>query len=98
MSEAVESLIAYCRENGRVCPLPPSWSQLWEMLPGRSRVGAAWQPPRPLILAAWHDTSAMLKMVRLAEQIEWADHHGSLEAVGKLLRGLREDDWFHIDD
>ena len=72
MNESVESLVAYCRENDRVCPLPPLWSRLWEMLPGRSRVGVGWQPAPPLILAAWHDTPAMLKMLRLAEHIEWA--------------------------
>jgi hypothetical protein len=72
MKESVESLVAYCRENDRVCPLPPLWNRLWEMLPGRSRIGVGWQSPPPLILAAWHDTPAMLKMLRLAEHIECA--------------------------
>ncbi len=27
-SDAVESLIAYCRENSRVCPMPQRWSAL----------------------------------------------------------------------
>lgn len=98
MNESVESLVAYCRENDRVCPLPPLWSRLWEMLPGRSRVGVGWQPAPPLILAASHDTPAMLKMLRLAEHIEWAAKHDSLEAIGKFLRELREDDWHHIGD
>lgn len=98
MSETVESLVAYCRQNGRVCPLPPIWNQLWETLPGRVRVGAGWQPSPPLILAAWHDTSAMRKMLRLAEHIEWAAEHNALEAIGMFLRGLREKDWFHMDD
>jgi hypothetical protein len=98
MSETVENLVAYCRENDRVCPLPPLWNRLWGMLPARSRVGAGWQPPPPLILAAWHDTPATLKMRRLAEHVEWAAKHGSLEAVGKLLRGLREEDWYHTGD
>jgi hypothetical protein len=68
------------------------------MLPDRLRAGAGWQPPPPLILAAWHDTPAMSKMLRLAEHIEWADKHGSLETIGKFVRGLREDEWFHIGD
>jgi hypothetical protein len=55
MSDTVENLVAYCRVNDRVCPLPPLWNDLWEMLPNRARVGAGWQPPPPLILAAWHD-------------------------------------------
>jgi hypothetical protein len=98
MSETVESLVAYCRENDRVCPLPPLWNHLWEMLPNRVRVGAGWQPPLPLILAAWHETPAMPKMLRLVEHIEWAAKHDALDSVGTFLRELREEDWFHIGD
>lgn len=98
MSDSVESLVAYCRENNRVCPLPPLWNQLWELLPNRTRIGAGWQPPPPLILAAWHDTPAMLKMLRLAEHIEWAAQHGVLESAARFLRGLSEEDWFHIGE
>jgi hypothetical protein len=63
-----------------------------------SSIGAGWQPPPPLILATWHDTPAILKMLRLAEHIEWAAKHDSLEAIGKFLRELREQDWYHIGD
>ena len=98
MSDTVESLVAYCRENNRVCPLPNLWKRLWEMLPNRVQVEAGWQPPLPLILAAWHDTPAMPKMLRLAEHIGWAAEHGALESVGKFLRELREEDWLHIGE
>jgi hypothetical protein len=98
MSDTVENLVAYCRVNDRVCPLPPLWNDLWEMLPNRARVGAGWQPPPPLILAAWHDTPAMLKMLRLKEHIDWAAKHGELESIGNFLREMREEDWFHIGD
>jgi hypothetical protein len=40
----------------------------------------------------------MLKMLRLAEHIQWAAQHGALSAVSVFLRGLREEDWFHIGD
>jgi hypothetical protein len=98
MSESVESLVAYCRENGRVCPMPQVWNQLWEMLPNRTRAGSGWNPSLPLILAAWHDTPAILKMLRLAEHIEWAAQHGALEVVAKYLRSLPEDQWFHLGE
>jgi hypothetical protein len=98
MSETVESLVTYCRENDRVCPLPPLWNRLWEMLPDRSRIGVDWQPPPPLILAAWHHTPAMLKMLRLADHIEWAAKHEALEPIGKFLRELPEQDWYHTGD
>ena len=38
-------LLAYCRENGRVCPQPRRWQALWEALPERGRVGTSWEPP-----------------------------------------------------
>jgi hypothetical protein len=98
VSESAESLIAYSHENNRVCPLPPLWHQLWEMLPGREQVGAGWRPPLPLILAAWHDTPAILKMLRLAEHIQWAAEHGALEPVARFLRELPEADWHHLGE
>ena len=98
MSETVEILIAYCREKNRVCPLPQRWNELWEMLPDRRRHGHGWDPALPLILAAWDHSPAMLKMVRLAEHIEWAAKHGALEGIGKFLRSLTEDQWFHLGE
>lgn len=98
MNETVASLIAYCRENERVCPQPKIWHQLWEMLPDRKQVGAGWQPPLPLILAAWDETPALPKMVRLAEHIEWAHKHNILPAIAAFLRDLREEDWYHVGD
>jgi len=68
------------------------------MLPNRKRVGPGWQPAPPLILAAWHDTPAMLKMLRLTEHIEWAAQHGALDSTARFLRELREEYWFHIGD
>jgi hypothetical protein len=40
----------------------------------------------------------MLKMLRLAEHIEWAADHGALDSAATFLRGLREDEWFHLSD
>ena len=63
-----------------------------------SVVGLGGEPAAPLILAAWHDMPPMLKMIRLAEHIEWAAQHGALEGIAKFLRGLPEDQWFHIGE
>jgi hypothetical protein len=98
MKETVEALLAYCRANDRVCPLPQKWNQLWEILPDRRRVGTGWEPALPLILAAWHETPAILKMVRLSEHIGWAEKHGGLDEVGAFLRALAESEWHHIGD
>jgi hypothetical protein len=98
MNESAESLIAYCRENGRICPQPLKWNALWEMLPERRRVGSGWEPALPLILAAWHDSPALSKMGRFSEHIEWAEKHGNLPAVAAFLRNLPETDWYHLGD
>jgi hypothetical protein len=37
-------------------------------------------------------------MLRLAEHIEWAAKHGSLQKVSQFLRELREEDWHHVGD
>ncbi|MBI3699997.1 MAG: hypothetical protein HY242_06055 [Afipia sp.] len=96
--ETCDALIAYCRHNDRVCPQPQLWQQLWEKLPNRKQIGVGWEPSLPLILAAWHDTPAMLKMLRLAEHIEWADRHNKLQEIASFLRELPEESWHHIGD
>jgi len=98
MSTKFQALITYCSENKRVCPMPDNWNELWKMLPNRFRHGSGWEPSLPLIMAAWHDTPAMLKMIRLREHLEWAEKHGGLDAVDQFLRDLTEKDWHHLGD
>ena len=76
--------------------MPDQWAALWEMLPNRTRAGNGRQPALPLILGAWHDTPALLKMLRLKEHIDWADQYGVLDEVDKYLRSLPESQWAHI--
>jgi hypothetical protein len=52
----------------------------------------------PLTGAAGHDAPAMLKMVRLAEHLQWAAKHNALSEVAAFLRGLREDEWHHLGE
>ena len=63
MNDTAESLIAYCRENSRVCPEPGLWHNLWALLPERRQIGAGWQPSLPLILAARDHTSNLEKLI-----------------------------------
>ena len=96
--DAVEDVIEYCRDKNRVCPMPQQWSKLWKMLPNRRRDDDGWQPPSPLILAAWHVTPNMMKMLRLVEHIQWAEKHGALESAATFLHKLNEEDWHHLGD
>jgi hypothetical protein len=47
---------------------------------------------------AWHNAPAMLKMVRLAEHIQWVEKHNALQEVAAFLWGLREDEWHHLGE
>ena len=40
MSIEVDQLLIYCREQGRVCPMPQRWNELSDMLPDKTRRGA----------------------------------------------------------
>lgn len=95
MPETSQSLIAFCRDKHRVCPMPKSWNTLFEMLPNRKRTALGWEPPLPLILEAWDSTPGALKTLRLAEHIEWAAEQGALDAVAAFLKALPETEWLH---
>ena len=97
MEEQLFALLEYVRANGRVCPMPDYWKLLWEMLPDKKRLGSGWEPPLPLILAAWWDTPAMSKILRLQEHIRYAAEYGVLDEVDKFLRALSNDQWFKLN-
>lgn len=78
--------------------MPQQWQQLYQMLPDKRRKGIGWEPSVPLILAAWWETPALSKMLRLREHIEWAANHGCLEEVVGFLRQLSEDQWHHVGE
>ncbi len=98
MTADLDNIRAYCRQNGRVCPIAYKWNELFELLPNRRRSGSGgWEPPAPLILAAW-DSPHLSKMMRLDEHLVWADKHGALEEVVTFLKRLPEHEWFHTSD
>jgi len=91
-------LLEYVKANDRVCPMPVRWSELWQMLPGRTRQGSTWDPPPPLIVKEWWDTPSFAKRDRLAEHIHWAETHGALAEVDRFLRALTESEWAHVGE
>jgi hypothetical protein len=93
-----QALLGHVREKGRVCPVPQRWNELWEMLPARRRVGHGWEPPLPLILAAWWDTSAFMKRALFQEHLRYAAAYGVLGDINRYLRALPEEDWARIRD
>lgn len=99
-SLAAQHLIVFCRENGRVCPPPIPWNELWKRLCAVADERKEKRPPAPFILAVWSgsQTSPSEKAQRLREQIEWADAHGALQSAESFLRGLDESQWLHFGE
>tara|TARA_Y100001934_G_scaffold260783_1_gene333416 strand:- start:2044 stop:2340 length:297 start_codon:yes stop_codon:yes gene_type:complete len=96
---ATDELLARILVNGRVCPKPQKWNELWELLPNRERrAEGGWNPPLPLILAAWWDASNYEKASRLKAHIDWASKHDCMEQVEEFLINLTEEDWHHSAD
>lgn len=93
-----EKLLKYCEDNDRVCPMPLKWNDLFQLLPNKKRKGAGTVPLAPLILAAWHNSSNLEKILRLKEHIEWADSHGALVKISKFIYSLKENQWFNLKD
>ena len=94
----LDQALAEATKNNRICPQPRRWQELYEMLRHKQRAGTGWEPSLPLILAAWWDTPALSKMLRLREHLEWAFAHGCLDQVYSFLCQLPEDEWHHIDE
>ena len=95
MEEKLKTLLEYVKADGRVCPMPKYWDQLWEMLPGKKHVGRGWEPPLPLTLTVWWETPLQAKILRLDRHIRHAAVHGGLDQVDTYLRGLRPEEWFY---
>lgn len=95
---SVAEVIVEARRNNRVCPKPARWQQLYDMLAGKKQSGAGWEPPPPLVDAAWLGTPSIPKRMCLREHIEWAASHGSLEQVYTFMKSLPENEWHHMGD
>jgi hypothetical protein len=88
-----DELFAIAGKDDRVCPQPMVWNRIWEALPDRHRKGPGWEPPLPLILGAWWETSDSEKRERFHLHLRWACEHGAAEAVAVFLSNMMRDDW-----
>jgi len=96
---SIDEVIGYCKLYDRICPMPEYWNKLFQMLKNtRQNPNGGWEPPLPLILAAWHDTPALPKMMRLYEHVKWAEKEGQLEEIFTFLKNLKEENWFHLNE
>ena len=92
-----ESLWKYCSSEGRA--VPKDWSKFYKMLANKQQLPTGrWEPALPLILAAWHVTSALDKHLRFKEHVEWGCAHGQAQEIGSYLMSLNEDQWYHFGE
>ena len=95
--ETFDSLWAYCTANKRA--IPRDWTNLYDLLANKKqKPSGGWEPPLPLILAAWHVTTPLDKHLRFREHIEWARDQGQLDEIGNYLRSLDEAAWYHFGE
>jgi len=92
---SVHSLMVVARRNNRVCPLPAQWKQLYQLLGGEARQDLHAPPLQPWL---WPNLSGLQKRLRFRDHVEWAEHHGLLEAVARFMNGLEERDWVHMGE
>ncbi len=98
MSVTLEDAVAEATTNGRVCPQPPKWNELWNMLRDRIPGASGSKPAAPLILAAWADTTDREKAARFLAHLAWAARNGCLEPVLDFMRSLSERAWHHFGE
>ena len=98
-TNALEEITDYCKSENRICPQPQLWNSMWAMLKDKVRKpSGGFNPPAPLILAAWWETSDTSKQMRLMEHLVWADNHNQLNEITGFLINLSEDQWHHINE
>lgn len=94
---AFDVLWNYCKSNGRV--VPRSWDKFYKLLANKRQLPTGgWQPPLPLILAAWHETSPLEKHLRFKVHVEWGCNQGQIHEIAEFLIALAEDDWYHFGE
>ena len=89
---AVQEVMSEARRFNRVAPLEPHWQRLCTLL----QEATGRQPPPPMTAGESAGTPALVKRIRIRDQVEWADQHGQLGAVLDFFQALPEEHWLHI--
>jgi len=96
---AFDALWADCTAHSRLVPMPQQWNRLYGLLKNtRQKPSGGWEPPLPLILAAWHHSLPKEKQLRFKEHLEWAQQNDQLDQIGAFVRALPEDQWCHFGE
>ncbi len=91
----LENLVRECFVNGRVCPVPKKWDELYKLITRKTKANDL---ALPLILTAWWDSPILMKELRFKEHLEYAYDNGLIKEVRDFLSKLNETEWHHLDD
>jgi hypothetical protein len=97
VEEKLRSLLNYVSAEGRVCPMPRPWADLWNIVCRAAHKARAREPIPPRVLGSWWNTPKGQKMLAVREQLVCAAECGVLDEADRLLRTLRPDDWAYGD-
>lgn len=90
----VEEVMAEARRQNRTCPREPHWSELCALLKKMS--GA--EPPPAIFGVEAKQTPALVKRIRVRDQVEWAERHAQLSIVLEFFKSVPEERWHHMGD
>ena len=91
----LENLVRESFVNGRVCPMPKKWDELYKLITKKTNANDL---ALPLILNAWWDSPNVMKELRFKEHMEYAYDNGVIKEVKEFLSKLDETEWHHLDD
>jgi hypothetical protein len=91
----LETFVSECFVNGRICPIPKKWDELYKLITRKTKANDL---GLPLILNAWWDSSNVMKELRIKEHLEYAYDNGTFKEVKEFLYKLDEVEWHHVED
>jgi hypothetical protein len=91
----LEILVRESFVNGRVCPIPKKWNELYKLITSKTNANDL---PLPFILNSWWDSTNVMKEMRLKEHLEYAYDNGLIKEVKDFLSKLNESEWHHLKD
>ena len=94
----LDEVLLEARRNNRVCPQPPRWLELFDILQRKAAGTSLQLPAPPLTGKAWTGTRSLAKRMCFREQLEWAAAHGCLGVAYDFLKTLPDADWHFMGE
>ena len=94
----LDDVLLEARRNNRVCPQPPRWLDLFDLLQRKAAGTPLRLPAPPLTGKAWTGTRPLAKRMCFREQLEWAAANNCLGIAFDFLKTLPDTDWHYMGE